>query len=80
MAYNPLDFIKKQYDPTHRLKDITKKGAQDSVEKEVVAFANIIREASGIPVEKLGISGSILVGLHKDESDIDLIAYGSKTC
>ncbi|MFX0096634.1 MAG: nucleotidyltransferase domain-containing protein [Candidatus Hodarchaeota archaeon] len=76
----PLDCIKKRYDPAQRLKDIMKKGAQDSIEKDVVAFSSIIREASGISVDKLGISGSILVGLHKDESDIDIVVYGSENC
>ncbi|MFX0088666.1 MAG: hypothetical protein ACFE7S_02010 [Candidatus Hodarchaeota archaeon] len=76
----PLDFIKKRYDPAQRLKEIAEKGAQDSVEKDVMAFGNIIREASGISVENIGISGSVLVGLHKDESDIDLIVYGSRNC
>lgn len=76
----PLDFIKKRYDPAQKLREIVRKGAQDSVEKDVMAFGNIIKEASGIPFEKLGISGSVLVSLHKDGSDIDLVVYGSRNC
>jgi predicted nucleotidyltransferase len=29
-----------------------------------------------VPLENLGISGSVLVGLHQSESDIDIVVYG----
>ena len=51
----------------------------DEVEITALAFMEHLKETTGIPWNKLGISGSILVKLHEPSSDIDLIVYGSKT-
>jgi predicted nucleotidyltransferase len=40
----------------------------------------LLKENAGVPWNKLGISGSILVRLHTPSSDIDPTVYGSETC
>jgi predicted nucleotidyltransferase len=39
----------------------------------------LLKENSGVPWNKLGVSGSIMVGLHTLSSDIDPVVYGSET-
>ena len=43
-------------------------------------FVELLKEKANISWSQLGISGSILVGLHTSASDIDPVVYGSKNC
>lgn len=70
----PVDSISIHYKPEERLSQILRE-CKDSLEQEVKELYNIIRKESG--VEALGISGSILLGIHNPKiSDIDLTVYG----
>lgn len=69
--------IEKVYKPQEKLQDLGEKRNLSKVGKNVVEFTNKLIE-TGIKPENLGITGSILVGLHKENSDIDLIGYGKK--
>jgi predicted nucleotidyltransferase len=40
----------------------------------------LLRKTANVPWGQMGISGSILVGLHNSASDIDPVVYGSKNC
>jgi hypothetical protein len=66
----------KVYDPRFRLTDIFENGAKDPLEKNSLSFANLLREMAGVPISSLGVSGSVLVGLHGPRSDLDLAVYG----
>ena len=72
----PGNYIQKIYDPCLRLAEIFENGAKDPLEKNSLAFANLLKEAAGVPLSCLGVSGSVLVGLHRNGSDIDLAVYG----
>jgi hypothetical protein len=49
----------------------------DVLEKKAVELALMLSDESGVPFEKLGITGSILIAIHNiDFSDIDLTVYG----
>lgn len=72
----PIQRRKKIYDPCLRLSGIIERGTDDPLEEKALAFANLLKEISGVPVSCLGVSGSILVGLHRPESDIDLAVFG----
>ncbi len=72
----PGRFIQKIYDPSIRLAGIFQSGPLDSLEENTLAFANFLRDAAGVHMSGLGVSGSVLVGLHRPGSDIDMVVYG----
>jgi len=75
----PKKDIKEHYQPDKGLKKLRKKAETDEVETVALRFMEILQENSGVQWSKLGISGSILVNLQEQKSDIDLIVYGTKS-
>lgn len=74
----PWRHIRQVYDPCPRLANIRKRGPADRPEENALAFASLLREVSGIPMESIGISGALLVRLHRRESDLDVMVYGEE--
>ncbi len=75
----PLEDVKKHYQPTRGLRDLQNKNNLDDLERTALQFMELLKENAGVPWNRLGISGSILVKLHTPSSDIDPIVYGSET-
>ena len=76
----PKGRIKRVYDPCLRLAELRQKRGPDELEERAVEFAALLAERAGVPGGCIGVSGSILVGLHTPRSDIDLAVYGSENC
>ena len=76
----PTDRLKKRYDPIMKLRQLRSSESPDSLESKARNFAVLLKEKSKIPWSAIGISGSVLVGLHRVDSDIDVIIYGSVHC
>ena len=81
----PRKQIHKVYRPTDRLNQIlhtfqkgtfSDKQALDSVERQALEAALCISELYEIPVENMGLTGSILWNAQHNLSDIDLVLYG----
>jgi predicted nucleotidyltransferase len=72
----PLDSIKWVYKPTERLAAIMK-DPKIGPEATVARFVEALRDASGVTIDRFGVSGSLLIGLHCPESDVDLNVYGA---
>jgi predicted nucleotidyltransferase len=72
----PKRFIRQVYDPRRLLATIRKRGPADPVEEQALGLADLLQETARVPAGNLGITGSVLVGLHKGDSDIDLVVYG----
>lgn len=72
----PEHRTKKIYDPCLRLAEIVEKEERDPLEEKALAFADLLKNLSGVPMNCLGVSGSVLVGLQRPESDIDLVVFG----
>jgi hypothetical protein len=76
----PVSDLKKRYDPLEKLKHLKDAEGLDSLESKALQLAHLLKEKSHVLWNALGISGSILVGLHRASSDIDPIVYGSENC
>lgn len=80
----PTENIKKIYRPEEFVKRLIRRnqlqgGESDSpVLKKSLNMLKLIHAQAGIDYDKMGISGSVLVNLESDKSDIDLIIYDSK--
>jgi predicted nucleotidyltransferase len=75
----PHEDVNQHYQPIWCLKDLRNKDNLDETEKTALRFMQFLKENSGVPWSKLGVSGSIMVGLHTPSSDIDPVVYGSET-
>lgn len=76
----PKNFIIKHYQPVEKALSLLKERGPSSMEAYAIRFIQEIHDYSGVPLERLGISGSILVGLYTLESDIDIVVYGRRNC
>jgi predicted nucleotidyltransferase len=72
----PRSSIRAVYDPRARLKRLHRIGVADPVERDALDLADQLRRASGVHWESLGISGSVMLSMHRPDSDLDLVIYG----
>jgi predicted nucleotidyltransferase len=72
----PHDRVQTYYRPEERLAQLVADPG-DPLEDEVARLIEAVRDATGISLAHLGITGSILLGIHDPGfSDIDLTVYG----
>ncbi|MBT0158710.1 hypothetical protein G4O51_01860 [Candidatus Bathyarchaeota archaeon A05DMB-2] len=76
----PFSAVKKRYDPVAKLASLRTSKKLEPLEKKTVTLAEDLKEVAGIPWSAIGISGSVLVGLHTAKSDLDPIVYGVDAC
>jgi predicted nucleotidyltransferase len=75
----PLENIRRHYVPSEKLTELRRAHALDEQERLAVDLSETLVRKTGVSISKIGLSGSILVGLHTGESDIDLILYDKNT-
>jgi predicted nucleotidyltransferase len=79
MTAVPLDCVARHYKPEEKLAKLIETKRLDLLQKKLVRFVSFLSDKSGVSPEFFGVSGSILLNIHRlDISDIDLIAYGLK--
>lgn len=76
----PRERIERVYDPCRKLADLRCREGLDDLEERAVEFTELLAGSAKVPEMSLGVSGSILVGLHTPRSDLDLVVYGSEHC
>jgi len=76
----PNERILKIYKPSEKVSELLEDSCLDHVERDAVEFIQLLQDLADVRLEKMGISGSILVGLHTEKSDIDVIIYGRENC
>lgn len=76
----PVKMVEKHYKPQEFLSQLRRKNSLDELEEQALGLAKLLHRKAGVNWTALGVSGSVLVGLHTSKSDIDLIVYGSESC
>jgi predicted nucleotidyltransferase len=74
----PVDTVVEHYDPVEKLRLLRASKKLGDLERKVVHLTEELQEASGIPWSSIGISGSVLLGLCTEKSDMDPVVYGEE--
>ncbi len=72
------DRIVRHHRPRQRLQEIRHRAPNDEMEEKLQRLASLF-EAQGLDLGQMGITGSMLIGAHKQDSDIDLVLYRRDT-
>ncbi|MDI6690669.1 MAG: hypothetical protein QME50_02230 [Candidatus Bathyarchaeota archaeon] len=76
----PLEDVKRYYQPVNRLRQLRRCDGLEDLERDALSFLELLKTQTGIRWVNMGISGSLLVKLHTQSSDIDPIVYGIENC
>lgn len=71
----PRERIARVYSPTKKLEEIYR-GSSSAIEAKVLKVSEAF---PGISKHEKGVTGSVLIGLENEASDIDFVFYGLKT-
>jgi len=80
MSEIPRESISRINRPIEKVAELAKRGRLDSAERDALDFALLLGTTPGLRSDAVGISGSVLVGLHTPQSDVDILVYGVKNC
>ena len=70
-----LDRIVNHHRPKHRLQQLMQANKHDAVERDLFQLCALLQQC-GLDLAHTGITGSILIGVQQEQSDIDLVCYG----
>jgi predicted nucleotidyltransferase len=70
-----VERIVRHHQPRQRLKQIMQAACLDPIERDVFVLGELLRR-QGMELDEIGITGSVLAGVQKETSDIDLVCYG----
>jgi len=76
----PVEDVKRHYKPAEELNRLRKAESLDDLEFKALELASLLKSSANVSWNSIGVSGSIMVGLHTSSSDIDLVVYGSENC
>ena len=73
-----IEDIKRIYTPLEYYRNLSYKNYLSKIEKSSLKLCKLFISEGEIPENSIGITGSPMVGLSNDSSDIDLIIYGTE--
>jgi predicted nucleotidyltransferase len=73
----PLTAIREIYVPHQCLQALIHRENRDELQTSTLQLIALLAEKSCIPVANFGVHGSVALGMHTAESDIDFVVYGS---
>ena len=71
----PLETIRHHHCPRGRAWEVLERGPQDAFESKLLHLLRLLIE-SGVAPGCLGVTGSLLIGRHNANSDLDVVVYG----
>lgn len=71
----PKTRIVRHHQPRHRFTQIMQADRHDAVESDLFLLGELLRQ-QGLNLTDVGVTGSLLIGVQRDSSDIDLVCYG----
>ena len=75
----PKSLIKNYYETRKKLQNILNKDNIDNLQQKLIELAQFLSDHSGIALENMGVTGSILIDIHNPSfSDIDMTIHGLK--
>lgn len=74
----PKSKVKFKFIPNLCLRKLLFSNKLDGLQKIAVELVKLLSTESGVPIEDFGLHGSIALEMHTEESDIDLVVYGSE--
>ena len=77
VQFVPHSHIRRIHDPREGLREILRH-PEGEIETLAARFAEAL-SAEGVPLKDVGLTGSLLIGLRAEESDIDLVVYGRRS-
>ena len=72
----PVGQVARHYQPVRGLAGLRRRVKLSPLERRFLEFADFVVGSAGVPRGKVGVSGSLLVGLSSSSSDLDLVVYG----
>ena len=75
---SPIEFVKSVYVPKECMQKLLQIKKKDKLQRLAVDLATLLSKESRVPIEEIGIRGSIALGMHMMRSDIDLAVYGAE--
>jgi len=72
----PVNDVAHHYKPQQKTRHLLGNTHLDAVETQALDFVKLLNEVTHTSLKHFGVSGSVLVGLHSTNSDIDLVVYG----
>ncbi len=80
-SFVPVPKIKHHYKPEEKLAELLTSEKLDRLQHKAILLTKEISSESDIDFSTMGITGSLLVDIHRPEfSDIDLTVYGISNC
>jgi predicted nucleotidyltransferase len=75
----PHKNIEIHFKPEQKMAQLRVETQPDSLQHKLIMFTRFLEDISGISSELLGVTGSLLIGIHKPAfSDLDITVYGIK--
>jgi len=72
------DVVKRVYVPNQRLQSLRRKKNRNRLQDLTLELVSLLSKTSDVPLEDLGVHGSIALGIDTDQSDVDLVVYGAQ--
>ncbi len=76
----PRSQVRRIYNPCAQLQEMAASAALSEIERDAVLFAGLLQKGVEVPSFAIGISGSLLIGLHTEHSDLDVSVFGADNC